>query len=165
VASGSTGSYVVRNVPCVTTSTPRPASGPAYVTIPAPAARTGAPSYVARSTPRCPGPHRVRGGSNGRRTTTGDTGATQRRPPAADAAAGAATTTESPHATSSPATSRASNTNAFLVMHHRLAARATPATAPRANLWTEDRPWGQRGYDAGGWLTFGYIRSRNAVPS
>ena len=49
-----TGSYVVRSAPCTTTTTPRPATSPAYDTRPAPAARTGAPGAAGRSAPRWP---------------------------------------------------------------------------------------------------------------
>src|SRR4051794_12405801 len=50
--------------------TPRPAIRPANEIRPARAARTGWPGRPSRSTPRCPGPNRVLGGSN-RATTSG----------------------------------------------------------------------------------------------
>jgi hypothetical protein len=64
----STGSYVVRNEPCVTVTTPRPAMVPAKLTTPPLAALTSCPTEAARSTPRCPAPQGVPGGSNLRRT-------------------------------------------------------------------------------------------------
>src|SRR5690606_1355583 len=48
--------------------TPRPATRPAKETRPAATARTGAPGAAARSTPRCPRPYAVAGGSQPRST-------------------------------------------------------------------------------------------------
>ena len=54
--AGTTGSYSVRTPsPCITTTTPRPATVPAKDTVPRAGARTVSPVSVARSTPRCPG--------------------------------------------------------------------------------------------------------------
>ena len=75
-----TGSYVVRRSPCVTVTTPRPATGPANVTTPAPAATTVSPGTAARSTPRWPGSQRCAGGSKPRTTRgVGGSGQRQRR--------------------------------------------------------------------------------------
>ena len=53
-----TGSYVVRTPPWSTTTTPRPASVAAKVTVPASEVRTPWPARPCRSTPRWPAPHR-----------------------------------------------------------------------------------------------------------
>ena len=47
-----TGSYVVRSPPaCATLTTPRPATGPANTTVPAPAERTICPARSVRTHP------------------------------------------------------------------------------------------------------------------
>ncbi len=68
VNDGTTGSYVVRRGPVETTTTPRPASWPAYVIVPEVAARTGWPGEPARSTPRWPGSQGLAGRSKPRTT-------------------------------------------------------------------------------------------------
>lgn len=80
----ATGSYVLRRPPgWRTTTTPRPATGPAWSTTPRPTATTGCPSRPARSTPRWPGPQRVEGRSKPRTTRgRGDNGHTHFRSPA-----------------------------------------------------------------------------------
>ena len=59
-------------------TTGRPATIPAKATTPSPAARTGAASAPARSTPRWPGPYACGGASKGRATTRSASGAVQR---------------------------------------------------------------------------------------
>jgi hypothetical protein len=63
--SGRSGSRVDRRPDaCNITTIPRPATGPAKVTIPSAGERTGDPSGSHRSRPRCPGPHSDSGASN-----------------------------------------------------------------------------------------------------